>query len=138
MDTVGPTALPGGGSPDARDLQEIEIDLLLEGVYRRYALDFRGYARGSLRRRLQRRLYAERVSSMSALQDLVLHDPAAMDRLLMDLSINVTSMFRDPAFFLAFRERVVPLLRTYPFIRVWNITWRSIPHESERPRPSSP
>ena len=84
MDSLGPTALPGG-SPDARDLQEIEIDLLLEGIYRRYALDFRGYARGSLRRRLQRRIYAERVNSMSALQELVLHNPAAMDRLLMDL-----------------------------------------------------
>ena len=119
MDNLGPT-VPPGGPYDARDLQEIEIDLLLEGVYRRYALDFRGYARGSLRRRLQRRIYAEGVKSMSALQERVLHDPAALDRLLVDLSINVTSMFRDPGFFMAFRERVVPLLRTYPFIRIWN------------------
>ena len=57
---------------------------------------------------------------MSALQDRVLHDPAAMERLLLDLSINVTSMFRDPTFFFAFREKVVPLLRTYPFIRLWD------------------
>jgi chemotaxis protein methyltransferase CheR len=57
---------------------------------------------------------------MSALQDRVLHDPAVMERLLLDLSINVTSMFRDPTFFQALREKVVPLLRTYPFIRIWN------------------
>ena len=50
----------------------------------------------------------------------MLHDPAAMERLLAGLSVNVTSMFRDPSFFVAFREHVVPLLRTYPFIRVWN------------------
>jgi chemotaxis protein methyltransferase CheR len=57
---------------------------------------------------------------MSALQDRVLHDPAVMERLLLDLSINVTSMFRDPTFFKALREKVVPHLRTYPFIRIWN------------------
>jgi chemotaxis protein methyltransferase CheR len=57
---------------------------------------------------------------MSALQDRVLHDPAVMERLLLDLSINVTSMFRDPTFFQALREKVVPLLRTYPFVRIWN------------------
>ena len=50
----------------------------------------------------------------------MLHDPAAMERLLLDLSINVTSMFRDPGFYQAFREDVVPLLRTYPFIRIWH------------------
>jgi chemotaxis protein methyltransferase CheR len=111
---------PPGGLTDARDLEEIEIDLLLEGMYRRYAVDFRGYARGSLRRRLQQRAAAEQVASMSALQALVLHDPTAMDRLLIDLSINVTTMFRDPAFFVAFRAQVVPLLHTYPFIRIWN------------------
>ena len=57
---------------------------------------------------------------MSGLQDRVLHDPQVMERLLLDLSINVTSMFRDPTFFAAFREKVVPLLRTYPFLRIWN------------------
>ena len=61
----------------------------------------------------------ERLESISALQERVLHDPAVMERLLLDLSINVTAMFRDPSFFVAFRERVVPLLRTYPFARIW-------------------
>ena len=61
----------------------------------------------------------ERLESISALQERVLHDPAVMERLLLDLSINVTAMFRDPSFFVAFRERVVPILRTYPFARIW-------------------
>ena len=63
---------------------------------------------------------ARRSTTMSALQDRVLHDPAVMERLLLDLSINVTAMFRDPTFYRAFREKVVPLLRTYPFIRIWH------------------
>jgi chemotaxis protein methyltransferase CheR len=102
------------------DLERVEIQLLLEGIYRVYGFDFREYAYGSIRRRLWRRAYAEKVDSISGLQERVLHDAACMDRLLLDLSINVTAMFRDPSFFLAFRQKVVPLLRTYPFIRLWN------------------
>jgi chemotaxis protein methyltransferase CheR len=102
------------------DLERIEVQLLLEAIYQHYGFDFRGYALGSLKRRLWRRAYAEKVETMSALQDRVLHDPAVMERLLLDLSINVTSMFRDPSFFQALREKVVPLLRTYPFVRIWN------------------
>jgi chemotaxis protein methyltransferase CheR len=102
------------------DLERIEVQVLLEAIYQHYGFDFRGYALGSLKRRLWRRAYAEKVETMSALQDRVLHDPAVMERLLLDLSINVTSMFRDPTFFKAFRESVVPLLRTYPFVRIWN------------------
>ncbi len=102
------------------ELELIETDVLLEAVYRRYGFDFREYARASLRRRLHRRMALEGITTISALQDLLLHDPASMERLLLDLSINVTSMFRDPTFFRAFRTKVVPLLRTYPFIRIWN------------------
>src|SRR5690606_27085585 len=57
---------------------------------------------------------------ISALQERVLHDPAALERFLLGLSVNVTAMFRDPSFYLTFRTRVVPLLRTYPFIRIWH------------------
>ena len=103
-----------------QDPERIEVDLLLEGVYRAYSYDFRGYARASLRRRLWRRAHEEGVQTLSGLQDRVLHDPAVMDRLLRDLSINVTEMFRDPGFFRALREKVVPILRTYPYARVWN------------------
>ena len=102
------------------DLERIETELLLEGIYLHYGFDFRGYAWSSLKRRLWRRAQAEGVHSLSALQEKVLHDPRAMERLLLDLSINVTTMFRDPTFFAAFREKVVPLLKTYPFVRIWN------------------
>jgi chemotaxis protein methyltransferase CheR len=101
------------------DVDEIEFALLLEGVYRRYGFDFREYAPASLRRRVWRRVHAEGVTTISALQDKLLHDPACMERLLLDLSINVTAMFRDPTFYVAFRGKVVPLLRTYPFTRIW-------------------
>ena len=105
---------------DSRHIEHLELDLVLEAIYRHHALDFRGYAVGSLRRRLWRRAEAEGVSTLSGLQERLLHDPGCMQRLLVDLSVNVTTMFRDPAFFAAFREKVVPLLRTYPFIRIWN------------------
>ena len=100
--------------------EQLEIDLLLEAVWRHYGFDFRGYTRASLKRRLWRRVHLERLTTISGLTERLLHDPQAMEHLLLDLSINVTSMFRDPSFFLAFRQKVVPLLRTYPFVRVWN------------------
>ena len=101
------------------DVDEIELGLLLEGVYRRYGFDFREYAPASLRRRVRRRMHAEGLTTISALQDKLLHDPACMERLLLDLSINVTAMFRDPSFYVSVREKVVPMLRTYPFTRIW-------------------
>jgi chemotaxis protein methyltransferase CheR len=104
---------------DEAELEELETELLLEAINRRYGFDFRQYARGSLRRRLWRRIHAEGLTSVSSLQDRVLHDPPVMQRLLLDLSINVTSMFRDPTFYAGFRAKVVPPLRTYPFARIW-------------------
>ena len=101
------------------DLERLEIELLLEAVYRRYGFDFRDYAPASLRRRLRRRMDGEKVETISALQAALLHDPAVMERLLLDLSVNVTAMFRDPSFFVSLRDRLVPLLRTYPFSRIW-------------------
>ena len=102
------------------DLERIEIELLLEGIFRHYGFDFRAYAYASIRRRLWKRIEEEGLSSISALQEQVLHRPEMMERLLLDLSINVTAMFRDPDFYVTFREHVVPLLRTYPFIRIWH------------------
>ena len=113
-------AAGASGHPPARgDLEEIELSLLLEGVFRQYGFDFREYAAASLRRRVWRRVHAEGLETISALQAKLLHDPACMERFLLDLSINVTAMFRDPTFYLAFREKVIPPLRTYPFTRIW-------------------
>src|SRR4029453_2683744 len=109
----------GKRAPVRGELEDIELSLLLEGVFRQYGFDFREYAPASLRRRVWRRVHAEGLETISALQDRLLHDPACMERLLLDLSINVTSMFRDPGFYRTFREKVVPALRTYPFTRIW-------------------
>ena len=109
-----------GDDPLQPDVEAVEFELLLEGIYRQYGFDFRDYAPSSLRRRVRQRMHAEGLPTISALQERVLHDPTCMERLLHDLSIHVTSLFRDPTFYLTFRVKVVPLLRTYPFIRIWN------------------
>ncbi|WP_245682701.1 CheR family methyltransferase [Archangium gephyra] len=101
-------------------LEDIELDLLLEGIMRRYGLDFRGYARMSLRRRVWNMVHAQKLGTLSALQAKVLHDPSTMEELLQHLSVNTTTMFRDPSFFVAFREKVVPHLFSAPFVRIWH------------------
>jgi chemotaxis protein methyltransferase CheR len=107
-------------SPEGRlETEALELQLLLEGVYRQYGFDFREYAPASLKRRVWRRVRAEHAGTIAGLLERVLHDPDVMERLLLDLSINVTSMFRDPTFYGAFRKQVVPLLKTYPFTRIW-------------------
>ncbi len=104
---------------DDEGRERLEIELLLEAIYRRHGYDFRGYALASLRRRLWHRVYGEGLATLSGLQERILHEPACMDRLLRDLSINVTEMFRDPSFYVALRERVFPILRTHPYLRIW-------------------
>ena len=100
-------------------LAEIELQLLLEGVFRHYGFDFRNYAMSSLRRRVRNFMRDEDIGTISLLQDRLLHDRAWMDRFLYGLSVNVSAMFRDPPFYRTFRKEVIPLLRTYPFIRIW-------------------
>ncbi len=106
--------------PLNQELEDLELYLLLEGIYRYYGFDFRDYAMASLRRRVWNAVRSENLDSISALLDRVLHDSACMERFLLGLSVHVTAMFRDPEFYLAFRQQVVPLLRTYPFIRIWD------------------
>jgi chemotaxis protein methyltransferase CheR len=115
-------AVPVENEPTRREiaeLEQLELELLLEAIFRRYGFDFREYAPASLKRRLHRRMHAEGVTTVSGLQERLLHDPQVMEKLLLDLSVNVTAMFRDPSFYASFRDKVVPLLRTYPFTRVW-------------------
>ena len=102
------------------ELEAIELQLLTEAVFRRYGLDFRNYAIASLRRRVRLAMAEEGVRTISGLIERLLHDPPAMERLLLRLSINVTAMFRDPGFWRALREAVIPHLRSYPFVRVWH------------------
>ncbi|GGF89822.1 chemotaxis protein CheR [Paenibacillus albidus] len=102
------------------ELEQIEIELLLDGVHRLYGYDFRNYALPSLKRRIWHHVHAENVPTISALQEKVLHDRACFERFIYSLSIPVTEMFRDPGLFLTFRQKVIPLLRTYPYIRIWH------------------
>lgn len=106
-------------SESIADIEAVERKLLLEGIFQLYGYDFREYAEGSLARRIQRAMDNEKVTSISMLQERILHSPKAMQRFVGTLSIHVTSMFRDPEFFRAFREHAVPILRTYPFLRIW-------------------
>ncbi|AIQ20536.1 protein-glutamate O-methyltransferase CheR [Paenibacillus sp. FSL L8-0470] len=107
-------------SGSKQELEQIEIELLLSGVHRLYGYDFRNYAMPSLKRRIWHHVHAENVPSISALQEKVLHDRACFERFVYSLSIPVTEMFRDPGLFLTFRQKVIPLLRTYPYIRIWH------------------
>ena len=109
-----------GGVLQGSTLEDVEIGLLLEGVFRHYGYDFREYAPSSLRRRLRHLMLNEGLTSISDLTERVLHDPDWLDRLLAAFSINVSAMFRDPSFYRVFREKLVPILRTYPFVRIWH------------------
>src|SRR4051794_17663575 len=102
------------------DLETLEIDLLLQSLYEHYGYDFREYARASLKRRIRGVIESERLTTISGLQERLLHDRECMERFLLAVSVNVTTLFRDPEFFLVFRRRVVPALRTYPFVRIWH------------------
>jgi chemotaxis protein methyltransferase CheR len=102
------------------DVERLEMELLCEAIYRHYGADFRGYAQASLMRRLMLAIEQEGLATISQLQDRVLRDPAAMDRLVNRIAVNVTSMFRDAGFWKALKERVLPALGSNPFIRVWH------------------
>ncbi|MGP7816661.1 CheR family methyltransferase [Niallia sp. 01092] len=103
------------------ELENIEIELLLEGIYRYYGYDFRNYAFPFLKRRVLYRVGAENLTSISELQNMVFHNPLIMKKLLLDFSISVTEMFRDPLFFLMLRKKVIPIIRDAPFIRIWHV-----------------
>jgi chemotaxis protein methyltransferase CheR len=104
---------------EVNDLENIEISLLLEGLYRAYGFDFREYSRASIKRRLLEMMRAEKLPTVSAFQDRLLHDAACLDRFVLGVSVHATAMFRDPSFYLTFRKKVVPLLRTYPTVQIW-------------------
>jgi chemotaxis protein methyltransferase CheR len=99
--------------------EDIELRLLLDAIYLKYHYDFRQYSLASVKRRLASALPRFGCQSLSQLQDQVLHDPSVFPRLLDFLTIQVSEMFRDPRYFLSLRQKVVPLLRTYPSIKVW-------------------
>jgi chemotaxis protein methyltransferase CheR len=100
--------------------EEVEIEMLLQGIRSRYGYDFSHYSRASLKRRLGLALTQAKLQRFSELLDRLFHDEQCFDDLLKIMSITVTEMFRDPEFYQAVREQVVPVLKTYPFIKIWH------------------
>jgi chemotaxis protein methyltransferase CheR len=100
-------------------LEQIEIQLLLEGIRLCYGYDFHEYALRPLRRTIADAMTAEGVSTISAYQDRILHDGSCMHRFLGRVGVSVTSMFREAALMRCLREEVIPIFRTYPSVRIW-------------------
>lgn len=100
--------------------EKIEFDLLLQAIYQKYGYDFRNYAKATIRRCIRRRLSQSNLQTISEMQHKLLYDKEFFETLLLDLTINVTEMFRDPSFFKTLREIVIPALKKLPFIKVWH------------------
>lgn len=105
---------------DILDIENIELQLLLQAIYLKYGYDFRNYARASIKRRILQRLEKDKIPNVSSMQHKVLYDISFFEKLLLDLSINVTEMFRDPSFYQALRKYVIPQLKEYPYLKIWH------------------
>jgi chemotaxis protein methyltransferase CheR len=102
------------------DTSEQEILLLLEAVYQKYGYDFRQYSQAHIRRRIKNRMAMSGLEDIFQMQSKILNDEIFAANFLQDLSITVTEMFRDPGFYRSLRENVIPILKTYPFIKIWH------------------
>jgi len=100
--------------------EKIEINLLLEAIFLKYGYDFRNYGKAHIRRRIMHRLSISGIPNVFELLKKVLYDVAFFNKFLMDFSINVTEMFRDPLFYKSVRKEVIPILKTYPFLKIWH------------------
>jgi len=108
------------GVTHGKDAEQAEIYTLLSGIEQRYGYDFTHYSPASLKRRLERALAQTGLTRFTDLLARLLRDEACFDAFLETMSVTVTEMFRDPAFYRAVREHVVPVLRTYPFVKIWH------------------
>jgi len=102
------------------DKTELEISLFLEALYHKYGYDFRQYSKAHIRRRIKSRMGLAGLNDVFQMQSKVLKDETFASVLLQDLSITVTEMFRDQDFYRSVREKVIPILRTYPYIKIWH------------------
>ena len=110
---------PGAPAPEPT-LESIEIELLLEGVRRRFGYDFTHYSSASIKRRLKHACNEAGFAHFTQLLDRLLHDDAYFDQFLRHMSVTVTEMFRDPNYYRAVREKLIPLLKTFPFVKIWH------------------
>ena len=107
-------------SEELLESQDIEIRLVVEAIFEKYGYDFRNYSQAHIKRRILNRFNISGLKSISEMIHEVLYNPKFVDLILMDLSINVTEMFRDPSFYKALREEVIPLIQKQPFIKIWH------------------
>lgn len=98
----------------------LELELLLEAIQQHYGYDFKDYSRAHIKRRVLHHINANEIPHIPELQHRILNDEHCFKRLLKELSINVTEMFRNPSFYKTVREKVVGILKTYPFIKIWH------------------
>jgi chemotaxis protein methyltransferase CheR len=108
------------GETRSEELEDLEIRLLLSAIQAKYGYHFVDYAEGSIRRRVRAALTRSGLAHLGELQHRILLDPSFFASILDDLTVRVSEVFRDPAFFRAFRERVLPILRTYPQLKIWH------------------
>ena len=101
-------------------IEELELELLLKAISSQYGHDFHDYAKASMLRRIKKHLSSAKLEKISDLIPLFLHDQEAFNLFVKDMSVVVTEMFRDPEFFQVLRRDVVPILKTYPFIKIWH------------------
>ncbi len=91
--------------------EKIETDLILQAIYQKYGFGFRNYSKASIRRRIRHRLAQPNLKTISGMQHKLFYDQQFFAALLLDLTINVTEMFRDPSFFKTLRGTVIPELK---------------------------
>ena len=103
-----------------KNSSKFEISSLLKAIYLKYGYDFRQYSEAHIRRRIMNRMAMSGLEDVSQIQSMVLKDKTFASQLLLDLSITVTEMFRDSGFYKSIRENVIPVLKTYPFIKIWH------------------
>jgi len=104
-----------------KEIENLEIELLLDAIYRCYGYDFTHYAKASLKRRLQNFLSKLKLQYVSELLPILLHDKKILKEFVINLSVTATEMFRDPEFYVSFRDEVIPVLKTYSFIKIWHV-----------------
>lgn len=106
--------------PDPDELFELEVEALIKEIHTAYGYDFSGYARASVYRRIRRFLGQKHLQNIEDLRKFLFTDSFFFENFLQEITVNVTEMFRDPTFYKSLRENVLPILSTYPFIKVWD------------------
>lgn len=102
-----------------KEIEQLEIDLLIEAIYRCHGHDFRNYARSSLNRRIRGYMQREELEHISEIIPKILYTKSFWKDLVYSISVPVSDMFRDPDVFLGIRNKIIPYLKTFPFIKIW-------------------